>query len=103
MITTIHPDTSTIRRLFSCQAFAIAPKIKEVNEYLADNRNSPVVVREVCEKSAIARIPAPTALTAAAELSQSFLKYFHKHRQHTNSGSQHYAKAHGKLVAKPVL
>ena len=47
MTTRTHPDTTTIRRFFSRQAFAIVPKIKEVNEYLADNRNSPVVVREV--------------------------------------------------------
>ena len=34
-------------RMLSRQAFAIVPKIKEVNEYLAANRNSSVVVREV--------------------------------------------------------
>ncbi len=34
-------------KMLSRQAFAIVPKIKEVNEYLATNRNSPVVVREV--------------------------------------------------------
>ena len=34
-------------RKLSRQAFAIVPKIKEVNEYLAANRNSSVVVREV--------------------------------------------------------
>ena len=34
-------------RMLSRQAFAIVPKIKEVNEYLAANRNLPVVVREV--------------------------------------------------------
>ena len=43
----------------------------------------------------MARIPAPSA---AAELSNSFLEYFHKHRQHTNSSSQHYAKAYGEPV-----
>ena len=36
-----------IGKKLSRQAFAIVPKIKEVNEYLAANRNSPVVVREV--------------------------------------------------------
>ena len=34
-------------RMLSRQAFAIVPKIKEVNEYLAANRNSSIVVREV--------------------------------------------------------
>ena len=34
-------------KMLSRQAFAIVPKIKEVNEYLAANRDSPVVVREV--------------------------------------------------------
>ena len=34
-------------RMLSRQAFAIVPKIKEDNEYLAANRNLPVVVREV--------------------------------------------------------
>ena len=37
----------TIGKKLSRQAFAIVPKIKEVNEYLAANRNSSVVVREV--------------------------------------------------------
>ena len=36
-----------IGKKLSRQAFAIIPKIKEVNEYLAANRNSPIVVREV--------------------------------------------------------
>ena len=36
-----------IGKKLSRQAFAIIPKIKEVNEYLAANRNSSVVVREV--------------------------------------------------------
>ena len=40
-------------------------------------------------------IPAPSA---AAELNNSFLEYFHKHCQHTNSSSQHYAKAYGEPV-----
>ena len=35
------------KKMLSRQAFAIVPKIKEVNEYLAANRNLPVVVREV--------------------------------------------------------
>ena len=34
-------------RMLSRQIFAIVPKIKEVNEYLAANHNLPVVVREV--------------------------------------------------------
>ena len=36
-----------IGKKLSRQAFAIVPKIKEVNEYLAANRNSSIVVREV--------------------------------------------------------
>ena len=36
-----------IGKMLSRQIFAIVPKIKEVNEYLAANRNSSIVVREV--------------------------------------------------------
>ena len=38
---------NAIGKMLSQQAFAITPKIHEVNKYLASNRNSKIVVREI--------------------------------------------------------